>query len=73
MNELQMLEAVKSVFDDIDTTDFSIKTNFKDNEEWSSLTALSLITALDDSFGKTISGEALSKINTIQELYDHIK
>lgn len=73
MNEIQMLEAVKSVFDDIDTTHFSIKTNFKDNDEWSSLTALSLITTLDDNFGKTITGEALGKIDTIQELYDHLK
>ena len=73
MTEKQLLEAVKSAFDDVDTSNFSIETNFKENEEWSSLTALSLITILDDSFGKTVNGEALSKIATIQELYDFIR
>jgi len=73
MNETQILEAVKSAFDDIDTSNFSIETNFKENEEWSSLTALSLITILDDTFGKTINGEALGKIYTIRELYEYIR
>lgn len=73
MTETQIVEAVKSAFDDIDTSNFHIETNFKDNDEWSSLTVLSLITILDDSFGKTISGEELGRIDTIKDLYDQIK
>ena len=73
MTELQVLEAVKSAFEEIDTSNFSIETNFKDNEEWSSLTALLLITIFDDTFGSSINGDALSKINTIKGLYDYVR
>ena len=73
MTELEVLQAVKSAFDDIDTSTFSYETNFKDNEEWSSLTALTLITILDDTFGKSVNGEALSKMETIKDLHDYFR
>lgn len=73
MKKSILLEAVKSAFDDINTDSFTMETNFKDNDEWSSLTALSLITILDSEFSLQLSGDELSKIQTIQELYDKIR
>ena len=73
MSKSILLEAVKSAFDDINTDSFTMETNFKDNDEWSSLTALSLITILDSEFSLQLSGDELSKIQTIQELYDKIR
>ena len=60
--------AIKDIFEDIDTSSFNLKTEFKNNDEWDSMTALSLITILDQEFGVSISGEKIKELNTIEEL-----
>ena len=67
-NQVELLNALKEVFEDIDTSTFDIKTEFKNNDEWDSMTALSLITILDQEFGISISGEKIKELNTIEEL-----
>ena len=67
------LDVFSQVFDELDTSDFNLKTNFKENDEWDSLTALNLITVLDENYGKKITGDELLKINTIQELKKFIE
>ena len=67
------LDVFSQVFDELDTSDFNLKTNFKENDEWDSLTALNLITILDENYEKKITGDELSNINTIQELKKFIE
>ena len=67
-NQVKLLNLMKEVFEDIDTSSFNIKTEFKNNDEWDSMTALSLITIIDQEFGKSISGEKIKELNTIEEL-----
>ena len=67
-NQVELLNALKEVFEDIDTSTFDIKTEFKNNDEWDSMIALSLITILDQEFGISISGEKIKELNTIEEL-----
>lgn len=55
-NQEKLLELMKKVFEDIDTSSFTLQTEFKNNDEWDSMTALSLITLLDQEFGISISG-----------------
>lgn len=45
-------------------------TEFKSLEEWNSLTALSIISMIDDNYDKTITGADLRKCVTIKELFD---
>lgn len=73
MNEKEFIDTIRSIFDDIDTNDFKMSTNFKENDEWSSLTALSLITIIDAEFGKTLTGKALENLNSIRELYEFLR
>ena len=72
INQEEIINALKDIFEDIDTTDFDLKTEFKNNDEWDSMTALALITILDQNFGKSISGEKIKEINTIEELIIYI-
>ena len=72
INQVEIINALKDIFEDIDTTDFDLKTEFKNNDEWDSMTALALITILDQNFGKSISGEKIKEINTIEELIIYI-
>ena len=67
-----VLPSLQKVFDEIDISNFDLNTSFKENEEWDSLTALSLITVLDVDFGISISGEKIKKLNTIKDLLDYI-
>ena len=67
-NQEKLLRLMEEVFEDIDTSSFALQTEFKNNDEWDSMTALSLITILDQEFGKSISGEKIKELNTIEEL-----
>ena len=67
-NQEKLLKLMEEVFEDLDTSSFTLKTEFKNNDEWDSMTALSLITILDQEFGMSISGEKIKELNTIEEL-----
>lgn len=41
-----------------------------DIEEWDSMAALSLIVLMDEEFGKTISGQDIKKLASIQDILD---
>lgn len=60
-------------FDETDRTEFQKNTNFKDLEEWSSLSALTIIAMVDEDFGVAIKGEDLKKSTTIEDLFNIIK
>ena len=67
-NQEALIKVLKDIFEDLDTSSFNLKTEFKNNDEWDSMTALSLITILDQEFGVSISGEKIKELNTIEEL-----
>lgn len=60
-------------FDDTPAENFTPDGNFRDNEEWSSLVGLSIISMVDDEFDKTITGADLRSCKTIRALYDLIQ
>lgn len=47
-------------------------TNFRDIEEWDSLTALSIMAMIDDEYGVSITGDEIKKSNTINDLFEII-
>ncbi|RWY57319.1 acyl carrier protein [Mucilaginibacter gilvus] len=57
-------------YDEIETDGFGPDTKFKENEEWSSMTALSVIAMVDDSYSVRLTGDDVRKSSTIQEVYD---
>ena len=67
-NQEKVISVLMDLFEDIDTTNFDLNTKFKDNDEWDSLTLLSLATLLDEEFDVSITGEQIEKINTIEDL-----
>jgi acyl carrier protein len=72
ITEEQILNLLKTLFEDINTDDFNLDTEFKNNDEWDSMTALSIITLLDEEFNVNISGEKIKEMTTIQDLINHI-
>ena len=49
--------------------ELSAETEFKDLEEWSSLSVMLLIAFFDETFGKEIGDKDIRSCTTIQELY----
>lgn len=56
-------------FDDTPIESFKPETNYLNLEEWGSLTALSIISMIDDEFQKRVSGADLKKCASIEELF----
>lgn len=59
-------------FDETPEEDFTPATEFKNLDEWNSLTALSIIAMVDDNYNKTITGANLRACNTIEDLFNFV-
>ena len=49
------------------------ETKYKELEEWGSLTALSIISMIDEEYDKLITGADLRARNTVKELYEYVE
>jgi acyl carrier protein len=56
-------------FETIDASDLQANTEFKALEEWSSLSALSIIAMIDEEYGVAIKGSDIRNTKTIEELF----
>lgn len=67
------IENFSAQFDDTDASEFTADAKFKELDEWSSLVALSVISMVDDEYGKSISGDVIRNSTTIEDLFNQIK
>ena len=71
--ELQeFLKGFANQFDDTDASEINENTNYRDLEEWSSLTGMSVIAFVRTQYGKTLTGEDIRRHTTVKELFDFI-
>lgn len=68
----EFIEKFAEIFDDTDASTLKPQTNFRELDEWSSLSALGVIALADEEFDVEISGAEMKKANTIKELYELI-
>ena len=63
---------INNVADQFDmlSVELTPETRFRDLDEWTSLTALLIITMIDDEYDIVLSPEEMRKTHTLQELYD---
>jgi acyl carrier protein len=59
-------------FEGMDPDDIQPETEYQELDDWSSLTALSIIALAKTGFGKTVTGIEVRRCKTVQELYDMI-
>lgn len=72
MDIKEFTEKFVEVFDDAEDLNLTPDTYFKELDEYSSLTALSIIAFADENFDVTITGKDIREAETIQDLYDLI-
>jgi acyl carrier protein len=70
MEQQEFLKNFSNQFDDTDISEISFETNFKELDEWSSLTALAVINMVGKKYGVTLRNEEMKAVNTIQDLYN---
>lgn len=68
----EFIEKFAEIFDDTDASTLTPETNFRELDEWSSLSALGVIALADEEFDVEIRGAEMRQANTIQELYNLI-
>jgi acyl carrier protein len=69
----EFIENFANQFDDTDASVFTADTKFKEVEEWSSLTALSVIAMVDEEYDVTIKGDDIRNSTTIQDLFNLVQ
>lgn len=60
-------------FDDTDASEIKADTEFHELEEWSSLTAMSIIAMVKTTYGKTITGAEMRQCDTVEDIFNLIK
>ena len=66
----EFVEAFAAEFDETEQSVFKPETEFKTLDEWSSLTALSIISMIDEQLDKTVTGADIRASKTIEDLYN---
>jgi len=66
----EFVKAFAAEFDETPDDQFKADTEFKTLEEWGSLTALSIISMVDENMDKTITGADIRASKTIEDLYN---
>lgn len=62
-----------SQFDETEMSQFSADTKFRTLEEWSSLTALSIIAMVDEEYSVKLKGDDIRNSQTIEDLFNIVK
>jgi acyl carrier protein len=70
--ENKLLNAVKAALE-IENREISLQDQFKEFEEWDSLSRLSLISVIDEEFDVQIEGKLFEDISTLGQLLDAIE
>jgi acyl carrier protein len=69
----EFIEKFAEQFDETDASEFKADTEFKALDEWSSLSALSIIAMIDDEYDVTIKGDDIRNSETIEDLFNLVK
>lgn len=73
MEITEFIENFAGQLDDTPADQIKAETIFSELEEWSSLTALSIIAMVDEEYGVTLKGDDIKNALTVQDLFDTIK
>ena len=69
----EFVKAFAAEFDETPEETFKADTRYRELDEWSSLTGLSIISMIDDTFDVGVTGADLRKSATIEDLYNLIQ
>lgn len=69
----EFIENFAAQFDDTDPAEIKADTLFHNLDEWSSLTALSIIAMADEEYDVTLKGNDINDAKTVEDLFNIVK
>ena len=60
-------------FDETDASEFKSETAFREIDEWSSLTSLSIIAMVDEEYNTKLTGDDIRNSKTILDIFNIVK
>ena len=69
----EFIENFAAQFDETDPSEIKAETLFHDLDEWSSLTALSIIAMVDEEYDVTLKGNDINDAKTVEDLFKLVK
>lgn len=68
----EFIEKFAEQFEDTDSSEITATTNYKELDEWSSLTGMMVIAFVKTDMNKTVTGDDLKACNNVEQLYNLI-
>jgi len=62
-----------SQFEETEASEFKAETAFRDLDEWSSLTSLSIIAMVDEEYNVKLTGDDIRNSKTILDIFNIVK
>ena len=69
----EFIENFAEQFDDTESSEIQADTKYRELDEWTSLTALSIIAMIDEEYDVQLKADEMRKTQTVQELFDLVK
>lgn len=69
----EFIQKFAEQFDETNPAEINAATEFKNLEEWSSLTALSIIAMVDEEYNIPLSGDEIRAVSTVEDLFNIVK
>ena len=72
MNKEEFIDKVAEQFDDLDGVTLTADTSFRDVGSWSSITALSIISMIDEEYDVQLTGADIRASQTVKDIFDKV-
>lgn len=73
MNEKVFLENFASVFDEVEAEEINMDTEFKEFDEWSSLTALGVLAIIEEEYDVALTHNDIKNAVRVKDIYEIVK
>lgn len=70
MDKNEFLANFAEQFDDIDPSEITFETHFRDLDEWGSLKGLLIMAMVSDEYGKELKADDIRKSNTVEDIFN---
>lgn len=73
MDSQEFIEKFATIFDDVDVSALTMDTIFRDIDEWSSLSALSLLAMVEEEYGVNLNNQDIRDSASIADIFEIVK
>ena len=69
----EFIDNFAAQMEETDPAEITATTAFRDLDEWSSLSALSIIAMVDEEYDVTLKGDVMKAAKTVEDLYNTVQ